>query len=177
MRIQGDVGMHPSTSIMLIFHALFDVKNGSLSLHMNLLYYDVKTPKFFPRRRRRLTSPLPKILFTRLVKVFMLRRCEMHCEFESILDSILMCTTCRADESSSSVSCPPQVSKAGGVKKFFSLAPLAKLYPPLSKPWRRPCSTPQIYLQFSCLSTRNFDYARESTGCAKSGTDCTSVAA
>jgi hypothetical protein len=41
----------------------------------------------------------------------MLRRCEMHCEFESILDSILMCTTCRADESSCSVSCPPQVSK------------------------------------------------------------------
>jgi hypothetical protein len=44
----------------------------------------------------------------------------MHCEFESILDSILMCTTCRADESSCSVSCPPQVSKAGGgSKKFF----------------------------------------------------------
>jgi hypothetical protein len=65
----------------------------------------------------------------------------MHCEFESILDSILMCTTCRADESSCSVSCPPpQVSKAGGGQKFFSRAERAKLYPPLSKPWRRPCT-------------------------------------
>ena len=43
---------------------------------------------------------------------------------------------------------PPTGQKVGGQKKFL-LAPLAKLFPPLSKPWRRPCAPLKLFGKFS----------------------------